>query len=28
MRWDKDINFGIIEYDVDEKVRWCNLWKE
>lgn len=25
MRWDKDNNFGIIEYEVDEKVRWCNL---
>jgi hypothetical protein len=28
MRWDKDNNFGIIEYEVDEKVRWCNLWRE
>lgn len=23
MRWDKDINFGIIEYEVDEKLRRC-----
>lgn len=22
---DKDNNFGIIEYEVDEKIRWCNL---
>ena len=25
MRWDNDISFGIIEYEVDEKLRWCNI---
>ena len=25
MRWDNDIRFGIIEYEVDEKLRWCNI---
>lgn len=22
MRWNKDNNFGIIDYEVDEKMRW------
>ena len=25
MRWDNDISFGIIEYEVDEKLRWYNI---
>ena len=25
MGWNKKDNFGIIEYEVDEKNRWCNI---
>ena len=25
MRWDKDNSFGIIEYEVDEKIMRCNI---